>query len=61
MRFFNSAVSVLQPLVIGLGAGLAIWGWRNSSVAGRKSASTIAAIWRKENCWDTGADSVGHQ
>ena len=25
MSFFNSAVSVLQTLVIALGAGLAIW------------------------------------
>ena len=26
MSFFNSAVDVLQTLVIALGAGLAIWG-----------------------------------
>ena len=26
MGFFNSAVDVLQTLVIALGAGLAIWG-----------------------------------
>lgn len=26
MAFFNSAVGVLQTLVIALGAGLAIWG-----------------------------------
>jgi len=26
MSFFNSAISVLQTLVIALGAGLAIWG-----------------------------------
>ena len=26
MEFFNSAVDVLQTLVIALGAGLAIWG-----------------------------------
>lgn len=26
MAFFNSAVNVLQTLVIALGAGLAIWG-----------------------------------
>ena len=26
MAFFNSAVDVLQTLVIALGAGLAIWG-----------------------------------
>ena len=26
MEFFNSAVGVLQTLVIALGAGLAIWG-----------------------------------
>lgn len=26
MAFFNSAVGVLQPLVIALGAGLGIWG-----------------------------------
>lgn len=26
MSFFNSAISVLQTLVIALGAGLAVWG-----------------------------------
>ena len=26
MEFFNSAVSVLQTLVIALGAGLGVWG-----------------------------------
>ena len=26
MEFFNSAVGVLQTLVIALGAGLAVWG-----------------------------------
>ena len=26
MAFFNSAVSVLQTLVVGLGAGLGVWG-----------------------------------
>ena len=26
MEFFNSAVDVLQTLVVALGAGLAIWG-----------------------------------
>ena len=26
MAFFNSAVTVLQTLVVGLGAGLSIWG-----------------------------------
>ena len=26
MEFFNSAIDVLQTLVIALGAGLAIWG-----------------------------------
>ena len=29
MEFFNSAVGVLQTLVIALGAGLAIWGGSN--------------------------------
>ena len=29
MAFFNSAVQVLQTLVIALGAGLAIWGGIN--------------------------------
>ena len=29
MDFFNSAVGVLQTLVIALGAGLAIWGGIN--------------------------------
>ena len=26
MAFFNQAITVLQPLVIGLGGGLGIWG-----------------------------------
>ena len=26
MEFFNSAVNTLQTIVIGLGAGLAVWG-----------------------------------
>ena len=26
MQFFSEAVNVLQPLVIALGAGLAVWG-----------------------------------
>ena len=26
MAFFNSAVQVLQPLVVAIGAGLGIWG-----------------------------------
>ena len=30
MEFFNSAVDVLQTLVVALGAGLGIWGGINS-------------------------------
>ena len=26
MAFFNSAIEVLQPLVVALGAGLGVWG-----------------------------------
>jgi len=33
MEFFNSAVDVLQTLVVALGAGLAIWGVINFSKA----------------------------
>ena len=36
MEFFNSAVDVLQTLVIALGAGLGIWGviicWRDTAM-----------------------------
>ena len=28
MEFFNSAVEVLQTLVVALGAGLGVWGWK---------------------------------
>ena len=34
MEFFNSAVDVLQTLVIALGAGLAIWGVINHVLKG---------------------------
>ena len=33
MAFFNSAVGVLQTLVIALGAGLGIWGAINLSIS----------------------------
>ena len=29
MEFFNSAIEVLQPLVVALGAGLGVWGCVN--------------------------------
>ena len=32
MAFFNSAVNVLQTLVIALGAGLGIWGVINDEI-----------------------------
>ena len=39
MEFFNSAVGVLQTLVVALGAGLGIWGvmgfWKHLSVSFR--------------------------
>ena len=31
MEFFNSAVDVLQTLVVALGAGLGIWGGNQSA------------------------------
>lgn len=40
MDFFNSAVGVLQTLVIALGAGLGIWGL---STSWRVTATTIRA------------------
>ena len=38
MAFFNSAIGVLQTLVIALGAGLGIWGAINL-LEGRKTSS----------------------
>ena len=32
MEFFNSAIEVLQTLVVALGAGLGVWGDRKSVV-----------------------------
>ena len=32
MEFFNSAIEVLQTLVVALGAGLGVWGAINLSV-----------------------------
>ena len=37
MAFFNSAVTVLQTLVIALGAGLGIWGAINLLEIGRST------------------------
>ena len=34
MAFFNSAVTVLQTLVVALGAGLGIWGAINLLLSG---------------------------
>ena len=28
MEFFNSAIDILKILVMALGAGLAVWGWK---------------------------------
>ena len=39
MDFFNSAIDVLQTLVIALGGGLCVWGRVSSS-------SSRAAAWR---------------
>jgi len=32
MEFFNSAIEVLQTLVVALGAGLGVWGIRAAKV-----------------------------
>ena len=74
MEFFNSAVGVLQTLVIALGAGLGIWGAINlmegygndnpgAKGAGRASAEYQTAFWnamRKKNYYDVNnALSIG--
>ena len=38
MEFFNSAIEVLQTLVVALGAGLGVWGAINLLAALRWSA-----------------------
>ena len=55
MEFFNSAVNVLQTLVVALGAGLGIWGVINllegygqdnpASNLRVSSSSWLAAVW----------------
>ena len=42
MAFFNSAVTVLQTLVIALGAGLGIWGAINLPAEWKGTASSDA-------------------
>ena len=37
MEFFNSAIEVLQTLVVALGAGLGVWGAINLLEIGRAS------------------------
>ena len=60
MAFFEQAITVLQTLVIALGAGLGIWGVINllegygndNPGANRQEMSSISAIAKakKENC-----------
>lgn len=45
MTFFNSAVDVLQTLVIALGAGLGIWGVINL-LEGYYGISSSPCCWR---------------
>ena len=45
MAFFNSAVTVLQTLVIALGAGLGIWGAINLLEGYGNDNSGAAAFW----------------
>ena len=52
MAFFNSAVGVLQTLVVALGAGLDIWGAINL-LEGRKAAvQWTSALRRPERSVD---------
>ena len=46
MEFINQAVTVLQTLVVALGAGLAVWGW---STSWRGTAMTIPVPRAKES------------
>ena len=41
MEFFNSAIEVLQTLVVALGAGLGVWGGR--SICWKATVTTIRA------------------
>ena len=53
MAFFNSAITVLQTLVIALGAGLGIWGaltcWRATATTTRRKEPGHEAAhgWRR--------------
>ena len=44
MAFFNSAVTVLQTLVIALGAGLGIWGAINLLEATATATTTLVPM-----------------
>ena len=48
MAFFNSAITVLQTLVVALGAGLGIWG----AIPRREVAGNEAADGRRRRCPD---------
>lgn len=63
MAFFNSAVTVLQTLVIALGTGLGIWGAINlmegyeNDNPGAKSQGMkqVTCLWRWKICFDRAA------
>ena len=44
MAFINQAVTVLQTLVIALGAGLAVWGVVNLMEPKDKASSSMVAV-----------------
>ena len=47
MEFFNSAIDVLQTLVIALGAGLGIWGVINLLEGyGNDNHKALSSLWR---------------
>ena len=50
MQFFSQAVTVLQTLVIALGAGLCIWGGINLMATGRtipeQKVRVSSSLWR---------------
>lgn len=63
MQFFSQAVTVLQTLVIALGAGLCIWGGINlmegygADNPGAKSQGIkqVICLWRWKICFDRAA------
>ena len=44
MEFFNSAIEVLQTLVVALGAGLGVWGAINLLEGYGNDSSWLAAV-----------------